>query len=392
MINRRMRVFSVASILFLWLASCSVLKPNTAATPTSNTPAPTKAANADTNSNTVSANGQVVPSKWVNLSFAINGENLQVLVTVGQKVTKGQVLAHLDNTDAQVKLDQAKQALAELTSPAAIANAQLAVTNAEQDEKNAQQAYDNTQYWQNDNLIKDYKAKLVTAQTNLDNAQLAYNQANVGDIYNSNQASAYHQLYQAQQAYNNAKYNVDIYSQKPTQLIVDQDLASLNLTKATLTNAQNYLQTLTSGQEPDKASGADIQQLRQAKRDVVEAQKNVDETILNSPFDGSIVEVNGHNGELFSAGQPFIVMADFSTLQVQTTDMSEVDAGRVHVGDTAKVSFDALPASDVTGKVSQLALKNSTGSGVYYTVTIALDKIPVDLRWGMSAFVVVNVK
>jgi multidrug resistance efflux pump len=143
---------------------------------------------------------------------------------------------------------------------------------------------------------------------------------------------------------------------------------------------------------PDDATGSDIQILRQAKRDVVEAQKNVDETILNSPFDGSIVEINGHDGELFSAGQPFIVMADFSTLEVQTTDMSEVDAGRVHVGDTAKVSFDALPASDVTGKVTQIALKNSSGSGVYYTVIIALDKIPEDLRWGMSAFVVVNVK
>lgn len=392
MITIKMKVFSVASILFLLLASCSVLKPNAAATPTTNAPAPTKSANAGTNSNTVSANGQVVPSKWVNLSFSINGEDLQVLVTVGQKVTKGQLLAHLDDTDAQVKLDQARQALAELTSPEAIANAQLAVTTAQQNEKNAQQAYDNTQYWENNNLIKDYKAKLVTAQSNLDNAQSAYNQANVGDIYNSNQASAYHQLYQAQQDYNNAKYNLDVYSRKPTQLIIDQDLASLNLAKATLTNAQNYLAALNSSTVPDNGTGSDIQALRQAQRNVTEAQKALDATKLTSSFDGSIVEINGHDGELFLAGQPFIVMADFSTLQVQTTDMSEVDAGRVHIGDTAKVSFDALPASDVTGKVSQIALKNSSGSGVYYTVTIALDKIPVDLRWGMSAFVVVNVK
>jgi multidrug resistance efflux pump len=122
------------------------------------------------------------------------------------------------------------------------------------------------------------------------------------------------------------------------------------------------------------------------------ANQALDNTKIFSPFAGTIVDVNGHDGEVVSPGQPVIVMADFSTLQVETTDMSEVDVARVHVGDTANVSFDALPNVNVTGKVVQIALKKSTGSGVYYTVTIALDTIPDDLRWGMSAFAVINVK
>jgi HlyD family secretion protein len=342
---------------------------------------------------TVSASGQVVPQKWVNLSFPSGGEDLQILVAVGEKVREGQLLAHLDDSAAQVQLNQAKQTLNEMTSPEAIANVKLAITKAQTDEINAQQALDNTQYWKNDALIQDYYAKYVIAKDNLDRVQDAYDQANVGEyINNAGEAGLYQALYNARQAYDTAKYYYSLYSQKPTQRQLDEAQANLDLAKARLTNAKNYLKTLTSGKVSEDASGSEFQQLRQAQRSVAEAEKNLKATKLYSPLSGSIVEINGHNGEIFSPGQPLIVLADFSTLQVQTKDMGEVDAGRVHVGDTAKISFDALADTNVTGKVSQIALKNSLGSGVYYTVTIALDTIPEDLRWGMSAFVVINVK
>jgi multidrug efflux pump subunit AcrA (membrane-fusion protein) len=64
---------------------------------------------------------------------------------------------------------------------------------------------------------------------------------------------------------------------------------------------------------------------------------------------------------------------------------------RIQVGDTVKVSFDALPDTVVTGKVREISLKNAVGSGVYYDVFVTLDEVPEGLRWGMSAFVEIEV-
>jgi len=132
--------------------------------------------------------------------------------------------------------------------------------------------------------------------------------------------------------------------------------------------------------------------IRAAETNLSLAEQALQNTRLYSPFSGTIVEVYGNDGEMASPGQPVILLADFSSLQVETTEMSEVDAMRINPGDIAEVSFDALPNENVSGKVLGIAMKKSAGSGVYYTVTVALDTIPKGLRWGMSAFVVINVK
>jgi HlyD family secretion protein len=381
-------LFLLLSIIALPLqASCSGT--NTGGTSTSQPDAPTLALEGDT----VSSSAEVVPAKWINLSFPIGGEGLQIFTAVGDRVEKGQLLAQLDDTDAQNRLIEAKETLSEMTSPEAIANAQLAITTADSAEYNAQLAYNNTVNWKDAALIQDYNADYIIAKDNLAQAQEAYNNTTkTGSADSPEGARAYNQLSDAQKAYDIAKGNYDIYSRKPSQRQIDEAKAKLDLAKAKLVNAQNYLAAITGGVVPEDASGSELQQFRQAQRNVKEAEKSVEDTKLFSPFSGSIVELNGNDGEIFTPGSPLIVLADFTTLQVLTKDMGEVDTGRIHVGDNAKVSFDALPNIDVTGKVTQIALKNSPGSGVYYTVTIVLDTIPEDLRWGMNAFVIINVK
>jgi hypothetical protein len=45
----------------------------------------------------------------------------------------------------------------------------------------------------------------------------------------------------------------------------------------------------------------------------------------------------------------------------------------------------------VAGHVVQVAPKASAGSGVNYTVTVELAETPARLRWGMTAFVDIEV-
>jgi len=104
-----------------------------------------------------------------------------------------------------------------------------------------------------------------------------------------------------------------------------------------------------------------------------------------------IIESYINSGEMVSPGSPVFLLADLSTLQVKTTDLNEVDVARIQIGDTVDVSFDALPDTTVKGKVNEVSLKNAVGSGVYYDVYITLDETPEELRWGMSAFVEIQV-
>ncbi len=169
-----------------------------------------------------SGSGYLVASTETDVAFEIDGKVAEVDVKLGDKVTKGQLLAKLDDSNLQDKLDTATLALKELTSPEAIANAELAITTAEANVITAQTAVNNEQYWQNTALTQNYYASYVIAKDNLDKAQKAYDNAHVGEyINNANEANAYQTLYAAQQAYNTAEYYYSLYSQSPTQRQID---------------------------------------------------------------------------------------------------------------------------------------------------------------------------
>jgi HlyD family secretion protein len=288
---RKLSVFIIALVTLSMLAACSGMNIAGTPTPAPQTPAPV------VEENTVSASGEVVPKKWVSLSFPSGGQIVKIQVEPGQQVDQDKLLASVDDLSAISARDSASAQLANANAQLASANAQLASAKATLER------------------LKDLEA-------------------------------------------------------------ADRDITSA---EAAVTAAEA---AVTAANETISAAEANLSLANQA----------LDNTKLYSPFKGIIVKVDGHDGEVVSPGQPLIVMSDFSTLQVETTDMSEVDVARVHVNDTADISFDALPNVSVTGKVVQIALEKSTGSGVYYTVTIALDTIPEDLRWGMSAFAVINVK
>jgi multidrug resistance efflux pump len=146
-------------------------------------------------------------------------------------------------------------------------------------------------------------------------------------------------------------------------------------------------------------AGASDAQLRLAQAQVESAQAALDQAqaALNSaqllaPFAGQVIEVNIQPAEIALAGQPVIILADPSSYQIETTDLSELDIHQITVGDPVSITLDALPGVTLQGKVSQIALKATPGIEVTYQVAIILDKVPSDLRWGMSAFVKINPK
>jgi multidrug efflux pump subunit AcrA (membrane-fusion protein) len=86
------------------------------------------------------------------------------------------------------------------------------------------------------------------------------------------------------------------------------------------------------------------------------------------------------------------LIADLDHLQVETTDLGEIDVARVTVGDTAIITFDALPDIVIEGTITKIAPKAAAGSGVNYTVILEMGTGPESLRWGMTAFVDVELE
>jgi len=338
----------------------------------------------------VEGTGTLASTQSANLAWQTSGQVDQVLVKIGTQVKAGDALATLlqdSHTQAlESSLVTAQENLTELTSPEAIANAKLAVTTAQTDVTNAQIALNNQQYWKNDALIQDQYANVVIAKEKLDNAQAAYDNAHVGAyINNAGEASLYQSLYNAQQAYNLAEYYYSLYAQKPTQRQLDQAQATLDLAKATLTNAQTYLAALTGGNVPANATGTSLLQLKQAQLAVQTAQENLDATTLTAPFKGTITQANAIPGAVISAGTQIFRIDNLSSLVVPV-QVSQVDINGIQAGQPATITFDAIPNKTYNGKVTQTDLAGTVGqNSVNFSVTVLVTDADAQIKPGMAA-------
>jgi multidrug resistance efflux pump len=338
------------------------------------------------------------------LSFVIPGAVSKVLVTEGQEVQAGQVLALLDGAQplqaalagAELETLTAQLALEQLTSPEAIANAKLAVTTAQTNVTNSKTVVDNQQYWKNAALIQDYYAKYVIAKDILDKAQTDYDRVQVGDyINNVAEANAYQVLYKAQQAYDTAHYYWSVYSQEPTQRTRNEAQATLDLANTTLKNAEIYLNALNTGDIPADATGAAIVQLQQSKLAVQVAQDNVEAAKaalanleLKAPFGGTVTSLNLKVGMFVQPGMEIAKLADTSSWLVKTTDLTELNVVRIQPGMQATVTLDAIPGVQMTAQVQSIEKFGQTYQGdIVYPVTLKLNQPDPRLRWNMTATV-----
>ncbi len=124
--------------------------------------------------------------------------------------------------------------------------------------------------------------------------------------------------------------------------------------------------------------------LTKAQADLFDASVARLGTDLHAPVAGAITAVNNVVGDQ-SGTDPVIVLATLDQLVVSVS-FSEVDAGKLQVGQVAQVTFPALTNVSASGKVAAVATTATTTDGVVsYAVTISLDSVPAGVRAGMSA-------
>lgn len=360
---------------------------------------------------TVSATGNIAPEAQVSLSFRSAGRIDQVLVAAGQAVETGQVLATLETTEltlalaqAQISQEISEAQLAKLETPpsaediaaaqAAVVVAQTGVAGAEATLSSAQASYRQLLAGPSAAQRTVNLAQVRQAEANLKQAQQAYNQvknqANIGMLPQSAQ------LEQATVAFEVAQAQAALTEEGPDQAQVAAALnqiaqaeVGLRQAQSNVITAQNNLQTLLEGANTDDLSIARAQ-VRQAALNGLQAQYSLANAQLTAPFKGIVSQVNIRQGELSGGQLAAIVLTDIEQFHM-TVLVDEIDVRQVAVGQLVRISVDALPDLDLTGRVTEIApVANDVAGVIAYEVTIVPDPSDAPLRAGMSATAIIT--
>lgn len=239
------------------------------------------------------------------------------------------------------------------------------------------------------------EANMHSAEAAVQQAQVAYDTARQAEI--SGVAAAEQQVALAQAALDKLRAGADaealaaaraqLASSKAQldKLAGEQRTGALAAAQAAVDQAQANIDRLRAG-APQGDLAVATAELQSAQAALALAQATANETELRAPFAGAVAALDVKLGEYLAAGTPAVYVADLTTWQIETTDMTELNIARVRVGSPATITFDAIPNLTLTGKVSRVrALGESKQGDITYTVTIALDKQDARLRWNMTA-------
>jgi HlyD family secretion protein len=378
----------------------------------------------------VIAEAKVVPVQRAGLSLPAGGIVAEVAVTEGQEVAAGQVLVKLESgrqaaavAQAEAQLQRAQAALDQVKAgaseeerrsaqaaldtaqarldrvqngplPAEVAAAKAALAEAQAAQRKTLEGSDEQQ-------VVAARAEALNAAAAVRQAQAAYDRVK-GDT-NIGLRPESLQLEHATNAYNAAQARLtelqkgaspaDITAararvqraQAQLDLLTEVNPADVAEAEAEVRRAQAQLDLLTASPRPEAIAAAEAE-IAAARAALMQAKSTLAETELRAPFAGTIAALDARVGEHVSPGSPAAHLADLTSFQIETDDLTELSVVRVREGAPATVTFDALPGLTATGKVIRIKPLGENKQGdMTYTVVIQLDQLDDRLRWNMTA-------
>ncbi len=347
--------------------------------------------------------GTLIPSAEVNVSFNISDgvqeELAELLVSVGDQVEAGQVLARLDDSDRQDKLVSAQRELRELTSPSTIAEIQkeLAETKIDlEDNTNNLVGLISPEVYKAEDYLASYTKALADAQAAAESSpsseadQLVKTAERNLKWANSNYQA---QLKYYQQEYLPEKFesyywddndNKVYFINAPTDADIASVRAEISLDKASIAELEVVLEALTKDENlPEDATGARASALRQARQDVDDALEDLEATALTAPISGTVTAINADVSEMVG-NDVLLVISDLTPPTLEAY-FDESDWKNIQVGFPVEVVFDALPDITYQGQVIHVdpGLISQNNTTVVYslieldTSTSGWDNLPI---------------
>jgi multidrug resistance efflux pump len=382
---KRLLVISIFIFLGLLLTACGSGESAAA----ESTPIPTVVAD-----NAIIAEGRLEPTRYVDNAFNANGTVSEVLVSEGEQVTEGQVLARLENSEAK----QAEVAKAEedfLMAQQAFDSAEVTALGkvAEAHEKVRKAQYD----FDNFDIPSDLRGMGTTealkyTSANLDEARVNFepyryleerlewemrndhpNRLNE-EVYRSTAKNYKKQLDDAWAEYNKAIKWATLES-------------DLKKAQAEVAESEKEYNLLSSGSNAEEKAVAEAQ-YEAARANLAAARAALADVELKAPFAGTVAGLEVKTGETVSPGEVAVSVADFSGWIVKTTDLTELDVVNITEGQAVSITLDAIPDETLDGQVTLIGQNYSEKQGdVVYEVTVELTESVPNMRWGMTAVV-----
>ena len=118
---------------------------------------------------------------------------------------------------------------------------------------------------------------------------------------------------------------------------------------------------------------------------MVAARDMLDNYTLTAPFAGTVTDIYLEEGQFVGPEARAAQLADLSEFIIETSDLTELEVVKISKGQIVEIVPDALPETTLQGIVEDIGLSFKTQAGdIIYTVTISLDEIDPNLRWGMT--------
>lgn len=353
----------------------------------------------------VSVTGEVVPAVWADLSAQTGGTVLEVLVEPGDEVAAGDPLVRLDPTDAQLAVQQAEASLvaaqAQLallkTGPRAeevdaaeaqVDAAKAALSQAAAERNRLKSGVTEAEIAAAEAQVAAALAEQRVARDTHDQTMKCYDTpgGKICPALGTMEEQARYALHAADEALAAAQAQLDALKEGAGDQVRAVD-AAVWAAAAQQDIAEAQLALLRAGAKAEEIAVAEASVV-QAEAALEVARVAMDRSEIRAPFAGTVGAVHVRMGELVVPGQPMVALGDLGTLRVETTDLDEIDVARVAVGQQVALTFDALPEQVFSGRVTRISPMSDPGAGgVHYTVVVEMDEIDPAIRWGMTAFV-----
>ncbi len=313
--------------------------------------------------NDIDFSGRLQAKQAADLGFESTGKLSRLLVTVGDSVVEGQVLATQETSVAALELAKARADHA-----GAAASAAVELQNAATAAKTTQAAAART---------------VETARQSVRNAKTEYDQAKV--VWDKTVRES------GDSSLTEAKYSVVLSA-----------LSAYRGSQATLKQAEKEAQKTTTAAAAAVASASvAVQNIEQTSPTTAGlsalaaaeqlAVVRLGKQTIRAPFDGVVTDTQFIVGELATAGSTVLTIQTAQTLEV-VAQVAETDVALLAAGMPVRVAFDALPDQDWPGSIATINPAAVILEGVpTYEVVVNLNEFDNRLKPGLSATISVRV-
>lgn len=163
-----------------------------------------------------------------------------------------------------------------------------------------------------------------------------------------------------------------------------------------LISEERYVQIETNAQVNEARYEASRYFINQQRAFLEQVRDDLSKTVITSPINGTLTEVNAEIGEIVmigtmnNPGTVILTVADLNTIEVEV-EIDETDIARVRVGQETEIEVDAFPDTTFRGEVvevgnaAQISGISSSDRVTNFLVTVLLlDDVP-EIKPGMTA-------